>query len=84
MKKALKYIEAGTNATDAKTAVDNFNSAIAEAPDNAMVYYDYAMYAYNSGTKYIETLPNPALGEKSYKKAEEMQYLEGCRNLSKM
>jgi outer membrane protein OmpA-like peptidoglycan-associated protein/tetratricopeptide (TPR) repeat protein len=71
-KKILKILDAAHQAPDAKTAVDGFNEAIKENPDNAMVYYDYAMYAYNSGTKYIETLPNPALGEKSYKKAEEM------------
>jgi outer membrane protein OmpA-like peptidoglycan-associated protein/tetratricopeptide (TPR) repeat protein len=71
-KKILKIIDAANQAPDAKTAVDGFNEAIKENPDNAMVYYEYAMYAYNSGTKYIETLPNPALGEKSYKKAEEM------------
>lgn len=79
-KKALKYIEAGTNAADAKTAVDNFNSAIAEAPDNAMVYYEYGMYAYESGLTYYEKQPNPAMGDKSFAKAEEMfqKALEFC------
>lgn len=40
-KKVLKLIEAGNNAPDAKTAVDNFNAAIAAAPDNAMAFFEY-------------------------------------------
>lgn len=71
-KKILKMLDAAKNAPDAKTAVDGFLSVIKENSDNAMVYFDFAMYAYNAGTKYIETMPNPAAGEKSYKKAEEM------------
>lgn len=71
-KKIQKYITAGANAPDAKTAVDNFNKAMETAPDNAGVYYEYGLYAYNSGVKYYETNPNPALGDKSFAKAEEM------------
>lgn len=71
-KKVLKYIETGSKAADAKTAVDNFNSAIAEAPDNAMVFYEYGMYAYKAGLKYYDQQPNPAMGDKSFQKAEDM------------
>jgi len=71
-KKVLKYIETASKAPDAKTAVDNFNAAIAESPDNAMVYYEYAMYAYEMGNEYYEKNPNPAQGDKSYQKSEEM------------
>lgn len=71
-KKIQKHITAGTNAPDAKTAVDNFNKAIEAAPDNAGVYFEYGKYAYNSGVKHYETNPNPALGDKSFAKAEEM------------
>lgn len=71
-KKIQKYITAGANAPDAKTAVDNFNKAIEAAPDNAGVYFEYGKYAYNSGVKHYETNPNPALGDKSFAKAEEM------------
>ena len=71
-KKILKMLDLARVAPDAQTAVGGFNEAIKENSDNAMVYYDFAMYAYNSGTKYLETLPNPAMGEKSYKKSEEM------------
>ena len=79
-KKILKILDAAKLAPDAQTAVGGFNEAIKENSDNAMVYYDFAMYAYNSGTKYLETLPNPAMGEKSYKKSEEMfiETLDHC------
>jgi outer membrane protein OmpA-like peptidoglycan-associated protein/tetratricopeptide (TPR) repeat protein len=71
-KKIQKYITAGANAPDAKTAVDNFIKAIEAAPDNAGVYYEYGLYAYNSGVNYYETSPNPAMGDKSFSKAEDM------------
>ncbi len=79
-KKILKILDAARLAPDPQTAVEGFNEAINENSDNAMVYYDFAMYAYNSGTKYLETLPNPAMGEKSYKKSEEMfiETLDHC------
>ncbi|MFN5417900.1 MAG: OmpA family protein, partial [Flavobacteriia bacterium] len=71
-KKIEKLIQTASKSTDAKTAVENFNEAIKQAPDNAMAYYEYGMYAYNQGLKYYETQPNPAMGDKSLKKAEEM------------
>ena len=71
-KKVLKLIDAANQATDAKTAVDHFTAAIETAPDNAMAYYEYAMYAFDAGMKYYETQPNPALGDKSFQKSEEM------------
>ena len=71
-KKAQKYIDAGSGSADPKTAVENFNNAMKEAPDNAGVYFAYAMYAYNAGVKYYETLPNPATGDRSFAKAEEL------------
>jgi outer membrane protein OmpA-like peptidoglycan-associated protein len=78
-KKVVKLIETAVNSSDAKTAVDNFNAAIAAAPDNATPYFEYAMYAYNSGMKYYETQKN-ALGDRSLIKAEEMfaKTLEQC------
>lgn len=79
-KKVLKLVEAGAAATDAKTAVDNFTEAIAAAPDNAMVYYEYGMYAYNAGLSYYDRQPTPQMGDKSFAKAEEMfvKALEFC------
>ena len=79
-KKVLKLVEAGAAATDAKTAVDNFTEAIAAAPDNAMVYYEYGMYAYNAGLNYYDRQPTPQMGDKSFAKAEEMfvKALEFC------
>lgn len=79
-KKTLKYLEAASKSADVKTAIDNFDSAIESAPDNAMVYFEYAMYAYESGLKYYETQPNPAMGDKSFQKSEEMflKTIENC------
>ncbi|MBI1837456.1 MAG: OmpA family protein [Flavobacteriia bacterium] len=79
-KKILKLIEAGKNASDAPTAIANFNKAIDENSDNATPYYEYAMYAFESGSKYYEKNPNPAMGDKSFQKSKEMflKTLEKC------
>lgn len=71
-KKVLKLITTAVNAKDARTAVENFNAAIKMDEGNATAYYEYGMYAYNSGLNYYETQPNPAMGDRSFKKAEEM------------
>lgn len=79
-KKVLKLIETAKNTADAKTAVLNFNEAIAAAPDNAMAYYEYGMFAYKQGMKFYDQNPNPAVGDKSMVKADEMfkQALSYC------
>lgn len=79
-KKVVKMIDNARNSADAKTAITGFLEAIEAAPDNAMPYYEYAMYAYQQGVKYYETQPNPAMGDKSFTKAEEMfrKALEFC------
>ena len=71
-KKAQKYLDAAVNSADAKTAVENFNKAMEEAPDNAGVYFTYGKYAYDNGLKYYESNPNPNMGNRSFVKAEEM------------
>lgn len=71
-KKVEKVLIAAVNATDAATAVKNFDEAIAMEEDNATPYYEYGMYAYTKGLEYYETYPNPAMGDKSFRKAEEM------------
>lgn len=79
-KKVEKLIIAGVNATDAATAVKNFDAAIEMDESNATAYYEYAMYAYNKALEYYETYPNPAMGDKSFKTAEQMfkETLERC------
>ncbi len=79
-KKALKQIETAKNASDPKTAVTAFGEAIAAAPDNAMAYYEYGMYAYVQAIKAYDRDPNPAAGDKGMAKAEEMfkQTLSYC------
>ena len=71
-KKTLKLIEKAATSSDPKTAVITFNQAIDAEPDNAMVYYEYAMYAYQQAMKAYEVNPNPTVGDKGMLKAEEM------------
>lgn len=51
-KKVMKMIETAVNAKDARTAVLSFNEAIEADESNATVYYEYGMYAYQSGLDY--------------------------------
>ena len=79
-KKVLKLLETAGKAQDIKTASENYTAAVQAAPDNAMVYYEYAMFAYNTGIEYYKKQPNPAMGDKSMQKAEDMfrKALEQC------
>lgn len=78
-KKTLKLIQAGSSSADPKTAAKSFAEAMEAEPDNAMVYYEYAMYAYQQGMKYYETQPNPALGDRSLQRSKEL--FEKCIEL---
>ena len=71
-KKTMKLIKAAVEAKDARSAVDNFNAAIAMDDGNATVYYEYGMYAYNTGLAARKKYPNPAIANKSFLKAEKM------------
>jgi outer membrane protein OmpA-like peptidoglycan-associated protein/tetratricopeptide (TPR) repeat protein len=71
-KKAQKYLDAANNSSDPQAAAENYQKAIDEAPDNAAVYFYTGKHAYDLGMKYFETQPNPALGERSFVKAEAM------------
>lgn len=79
-KKVLKLIDAGREAKDTPTAVGKFKEAIEMAEDNAMAYFEFGMFAYNSALEYYKTQPNPMLGDKNFKKAEEMflETIERC------
>jgi outer membrane protein OmpA-like peptidoglycan-associated protein len=79
-KKVLKVLTEAKEAKDAKTRIDAFMKAIADAPDNAMPYYEYAIYAYESGVQNYSTFPEPTRGDKSFLKAEEMflETIERC------
>ncbi|WP_294669722.1 OmpA family protein [uncultured Fluviicola sp.] len=69
-KKTQKLIDAGRNSADLQSAATNFAKAIESEPENAGPYYEFAMYAYESGRKAYETSPNPATGDRSFLKAE--------------
>ena len=83
-KKVVKIIEKARLSTDAKIAVDAFLEAINLAPENAMPYYEYGIYAFNKASEYYNRQPNPAMeaGDKSLQKAEELflEVLEHCSN----
>lgn len=73
-KKVIKLIEKAKLSTDARSAVDAFLEAINLAPDNAMVYYEYGLFAFNKASEYynLQPTPNTNAGDKSLQKAEEM------------
>ena len=79
-KKVLKLLEVAKKSSDTKSAIANFSEAITLAPENAMVYYEYAMFAYTMGLKNYDEQPNPAMGDRNFVKAEEMfqTALEHC------
>lgn len=80
-KKIQKLIQSAVNAPSAQAAVIGFDAAIQADPDNAMVYYEFGMYAYKQALYYYELeIPNQAAGEKSFKRAEAMfkTALEHC------
>ncbi len=81
-KKVLKQLDKAKKSPDTKTSVDAFLAAIDMAPDNAMVYYEYGLYAYNKAEEYYQKYPNPATGDKSLKKAEELflETIELCKD----
>lgn len=83
-KKVVKIIEKARLSADAKIAVDAFLEAINLAPENAMPYYEYGIYAFNKASEYYNRQPNPAMeaGDKSLQKAEELflEVLEHCSN----
>ncbi len=73
-KKVMKILEKAKLAPDAKTAVDGFLSAMDLAPEKAMVYFEYGLYAFNKATDYYNQTPTPNMnaGDKSLQKAEDM------------
>lgn len=73
-KKVVKIIDKAKLSPDPKIAVDGFLEAIKEAPDNAMAYFEYALYAFNKASEYYNKQPTPnvAAGDKSMQKAEDM------------
>lgn len=83
-KKVVKIIDKARQSADAKTSVDGFLEAIKQAPENAMVYFEYGMYAFNKASEYYNRDPNPSIsaGDKSLQKAEELflETLERCSN----
>jgi len=81
-KKVLKLVQTGKAASTPQEAVENFGKAIESAPDNAMPLFEFAVYYYHLGEKQYESNPNPAAGDKSFAKAEQLliQAYDLCSN----
>ncbi len=73
-KKAFKLIQKAKEATVGSEKVISFNEAIAIAPDNAMAYYEFGVYAFEDADRLFGkgTDAGNIAGDKSMLKAEEM------------
>ncbi len=69
-KKVQRMIDAGKNAADNKTAVENFGNASKEAPESAAVFFEFGIYAFKSASKMYDS--NPAAAEKMMQKSKEL------------
>ncbi len=78
-RKVLKLIDKAKDATP-REASKLFNEAIDKDDDNAMAYYEFAMYAYDRAMKLYDQNPNPKMGDKSLATAEKLfkQTLDRC------
>jgi outer membrane protein OmpA-like peptidoglycan-associated protein/tetratricopeptide (TPR) repeat protein len=68
-KKIVKKILLAKASPDGQKAAMLFAEAIAAEPDNAMVYYEFGMYAYENGSAAYEK-GTKSVGEKAFIKAE--------------
>ncbi|MFT7345393.1 MAG: outer membrane protein OmpA-like peptidoglycan-associated protein [Lentimonas sp.] len=79
-KKTIKYIDEARSGSNLEETVGSFIKAMERSPDNAMAYYQYALWAYNKGNDYYESEPYPAKGDRSFQTAKEMfqKTIERC------
>ncbi len=73
-KKAFKLIQKAKETTVGSEKVISFNEAIALAPDNAMAYYEFGVYAFEDADRLFAkgTDAGNLAGDKSMLKAEEL------------
>jgi outer membrane protein OmpA-like peptidoglycan-associated protein/tetratricopeptide (TPR) repeat protein len=78
-KKTLKIIEKAKKEAPPEAST-LFREAIGEEPDNAMAYYEFAIYAYENALKIYESDPDPKRGDNYMKVAEKLfiQTIERC------
>jgi len=69
-KKVLQLIEKSKQASDSKVAVDGFIKALERVPENATIYFEYGLYAFEKSAEYYRR--NPTMGDRSLKKSEEL------------
>jgi outer membrane protein OmpA-like peptidoglycan-associated protein/tetratricopeptide (TPR) repeat protein len=81
-KKVLKYLKSAQSAKSEREAVENFSKAIEEDEENAMAYYEFAMFAYNRAIEAYDRDPNPESGDRLFAKAEKLfkETLELCHD----
>ncbi|MBI2257510.1 MAG: OmpA family protein [Flavobacteriia bacterium] len=71
-KKVVRLIETAKNTPNIQIASENFNKAIDMAPENAMVYFEFAIYTFQYAQSLYEKNPNPNAGDKALLKAESL------------
>lgn len=78
-KKVLKLLDKAKRA-DVREAALLFKEAMDLDDENATVYYEFALYAYNQGLIQYERNPNPRVGDKSFERAAQLfeKCLERC------
>lgn len=78
-KKTLKLIEKAQKSAPPEASA-LFREAMDNEPDNAMAYYQFAMYAYEQGLDIYEKDPDPKRGDSYMKVAEKLflQTLDRC------
>lgn len=78
-KKVIKLLEKARTA-DVREASALFNEAIDEDEDNAMAYYEFAMYTYNRAQDQYKNNPDPKQGDRSMVTAEKLfeKTIERC------
>lgn len=78
-KKTIKLIDKAKK-EDPPEASALFREAIEREPDNAMAYYEFALYAYQNGLELYERDPNPKRGDSYMKVSEKLfqQTVERC------
>ena len=70
-KKVVKLIDKARSA-EPRVASKLFAEAIEEDEENAMAYYEFALYAYDRALALYDQYPNPKMGDKSMLTAEEL------------
>lgn len=80
--KKIQKIVNKAKASDVQEASKLFKQAMDLAPDNAVIYYEFAMYAYNRALTLYDRNPDPKQGDQNMRVAEGyfQQALDRCQD----